>query len=266
MPRLRLQPFSRGLYIDLSSLPDKYRDIGRLVAKEQAKWISHRFIYSSASLSMWQMFACQSSPILIWSEDDRLTLSYYRLISKYLSPIMKEKKAELEMKCILVFGERYPPSNRAMRQAHGAADSYSVYQKEREKEEMSLLYVPPLMVHDKPCAGLGLISYRYKGRYGWIMIGAHNNADALREAGRSTDELITIENLQVWDKEKSCYLDLDNKQLNYIDPIHSSSYAASSLGRLGGLVKSEAKSTSSRANGRKGGRPKSTKSIDMDEI
>lgn len=42
--------------------------------------------------------------------------------------------------------------------------------------------------------------------------------------------------------------------------------AAAQLGRLGGKVKSEAKSTSSRANGRKGGRPKSTQSIDMDEI
>lgn len=42
--------------------------------------------------------------------------------------------------------------------------------------------------------------------------------------------------------------------------------SAASLGRLGGSVKSEAKSTSSRANGRKGGRPKSTKSIDMGDI
>lgn len=39
----------------------------------------------------------------------------------------------------------------------------------------------------------------------------------------------------------------------YIDPVHS---AASTLGRLGGKVKSPAKSTSSRENGRKGGRPR----------
>lgn len=46
----------------------------------------------------------------------------------------------------------------------------------------------------------------------------------------------------------------------------SKTTAAKELGRLGGLARSEAKSTSSRENGRKGGRPKSTKSIDMDEI
>lgn len=57
-----------------------------------------------------------------------------------------------------------------------------------------------------------------------------------------------------------------NESTYYIDPVHSPSYAASSLGRLGGSVKSEAKSTASRANGRKGGRPKSTKSIDMEDI
>lgn len=40
------------------------------------------------------------------------------------------------------------------------------------------------------------------------------------------------------------------------------------MGYVGGLVKSEAKSKSSRANGRKGGRPKSTqsKSIDIGDI
>lgn len=43
------------------------------------------------------------------------------------------------------------------------------------------------------------------------------------------------------------------EQLDYIDPVHS---AASTLGRLGGQAKSPAKSTSSRENGRKGGRPK----------
>ena len=51
---------------------------------------------------------------------------------------------------------------------------------------------------DKPCAAHGLTSYRYKGRYGWIMIGARDDADALREAARSSSDAINRANLQVW--------------------------------------------------------------------
>lgn len=51
---------------------------------------------------------------------------------------------------------------------------------------------------DKPMAAAGLISYRYKGRYGWIMIGARNHADALNEAQRSTSDKVNQDNLQVW--------------------------------------------------------------------
>ncbi len=61
-----------------------------------------------------------------------------------------------------------------------------------------------LPIVERPCASEGLTSYRYKGRYGWIMIGAHNDDDALWEAGRSTDN-INIDNLQVWDEEQSSY-------------------------------------------------------------
>ena len=50
---------------------------------------------------------------------------------------------------------------------------------------------------ERPCAAKGLTSYRYKGRYGWIMIGAGDRAEALREAARSTDNVLP-ENLQVW--------------------------------------------------------------------
>jgi hypothetical protein len=50
---------------------------------------------------------------------------------------------------------------------------------------------------DKPCAAHGLTSYRYKGRYGWIMIGAKDDVDALSEARRSTQGVI-IDNLEVW--------------------------------------------------------------------
>lgn len=49
----------------------------------------------------------------------------------------------------------------------------------------------------------------------------------------------------------------------YVDPVHS---AASTLGRQGGKVKSEPKSNSSRSNGKKGGRPKVNKSLDMEDI
>jgi hypothetical protein len=53
---------------------------------------------------------------------------------------------------------------------------------------------------DKPCAAAGLTSYRYKGRYGWIMIGATDQRDALREACRSThDHSAAVANLEVWD-------------------------------------------------------------------
>lgn len=48
---------------------------------------------------------------------------------------------------------------------------------------------------DKPLAAAGLVSYRCKGRYGFIMIGAKNDADALREARRSTDD---PRDMEVW--------------------------------------------------------------------
>lgn len=56
-------------------------------------------------------------------------------------------------------------------------------------------------LYDKQYAAHGLISYRYKGRYGWIMIGAKDDADALSEAKRSTQDVI-VDNLQVWDGSK----------------------------------------------------------------
>lgn len=54
-------------------------------------------------------------------------------------------------------------------------------------------------VYDMPLAVPGLISYRARGRYGWIMIGAHNDDDAMKEALRSTDNVVE---LQVWDGTK----------------------------------------------------------------
>lgn len=53
-------------------------------------------------------------------------------------------------------------------------------------------------MEDRPLAAPGLKSFRYRGRYGWIMIGATDKKDALREAARSTGQIVA-ENLQVWD-------------------------------------------------------------------
>lgn len=47
-----------------------------------------------------------------------------------------------------------------------------------------------------PLAVKGLTSYRAKGRYGWIMIGAKNNADAMVQALRSAS---AVTDLQIWD-------------------------------------------------------------------
>lgn len=56
------------------------------------------------------------------------------------------------------------------------------------------------IMHDytnQPCAAAGWTSYRYRGQYGWIMIGAKDTNDALSEAQRSTQN-VTIDKLQVW--------------------------------------------------------------------
>ncbi len=58
---------------------------------------------------------------------------------------------------------------------------------------------------NKPLAAKNLTSYRYKGRYGFIMIGAHDYADALREAARSTDNA-TADNLEIWNGTKYIFV------------------------------------------------------------
>lgn len=52
---------------------------------------------------------------------------------------------------------------------------------------------------DRPLAAAGLISYRCKSAYGWIMIGATDDADALKQAQRSSSRPVLIEYLEVWD-------------------------------------------------------------------
>jgi hypothetical protein len=55
-----------------------------------------------------------------------------------------------------------------------------------------------LSVYDRPLAAPGLQSYRCKGQYGWIMIGANDDEHAMREALRSSAHA-KFENLQRWD-------------------------------------------------------------------
>lgn len=55
-----------------------------------------------------------------------------------------------------------------------------------------------LNIHDKPLAAPGLTSYRYAGRYGWIMVGASSIDDALRQAQQSTVDTVTLDRLEVW--------------------------------------------------------------------
>lgn len=50
---------------------------------------------------------------------------------------------------------------------------------------------------NKPCAAPGLISYRCASPYGWIMIGATDHDDAMREALRSSPHA-ERRNLQIW--------------------------------------------------------------------
>lgn len=60
-------------------------------------------------------------------------------------------------------------------------------------------------IHDKPLASPGFISYRYIGRYGYIHIGARNNAEALKEASRSTSDTIDPGKLEIWDDKILAY-------------------------------------------------------------
>ena len=51
---------------------------------------------------------------------------------------------------------------------------------------------------NRPLAAPPWDSYRYRGRYGFIMIGARDTAEALNEARRSTDAPVTLDNLEKW--------------------------------------------------------------------
>ena len=60
-----------------------------------------------------------------------------------------------------------------------------------------------------PCAAAPWKSYRYRGRYGWIMIGAVNDIDALAQAllsvGLNEADTLTRANLERWDENLLAY-------------------------------------------------------------
>ena len=55
--------------------------------------------------------------------------------------------------------------------------------------------------YTRPCAARGLESYRCRGRFGWIMIGAVNDDDALNEARRSWSGA-EMKHIERWDGEQ----------------------------------------------------------------
>ena len=73
---------------------------------------------------------------------------------------------------------------------------------EKEMNKRSMKKEKPT---DKPMASSGLKSYRYKGRYGHIMIGAKDHDDALNEAKRSTRDPVGHEHLEMWDEGQGKY-------------------------------------------------------------
>lgn len=67
------------------------------------------------------------------------------------------------------------------------------------------------MIHytaqNAPLAANGLQSYRYQGRHGYIMIGARDTQDALRQAHRSvSDGRVSVDNLEVWNGQINNYV------------------------------------------------------------
>lgn len=58
----------------------------------------------------------------------------------------------------------------------------------------------------RPCAGIGYLSFRYRGDYGWIMLGAIDVQDALNEAARSIGYAADPLLLQQWDAALKRYV------------------------------------------------------------
>lgn len=82
---------------------------------------------------------------------------------------------------------------------------------------------PVIPITDKPMAAKGLTSYRYKGKFGWIMIGAKDLTDALNEANRSLEKKDAIvDNLQVWDGKQYKPITPTVKESVPVQPVEKS--------------------------------------------
>lgn len=60
--------------------------------------------------------------------------------------------------------------------------------------------------HDRPLAAEGLTSYRYRSPHGFVMIGAHTEAQAMREAARSVTGDADDSRLEIWRPDRLAYV------------------------------------------------------------
>jgi hypothetical protein len=66
------------------------------------------------------------------------------------------------------------------------------------------------LVCERPLAQQPLTSYRYQGNYGWIMIGATDQVDAMIQVNRS-GSYKDVSKLQVWDNALEQYRTITNQ-------------------------------------------------------
>lgn len=72
-----------------------------------------------------------------------------------------------------------------------------------------------MLVTEKPLSASPLLSYRCKDVFGWIMIGAKDDADAFNEALRSNPKS-KIEHLQKWDGQAYVPCTAPKKKQSYV--------------------------------------------------
>lgn len=96
--------------------------------------------------------------------------------------------------------------------ADAPADVKAAYKAHLAAKKAAKAAMDGVPLNDKPLAAEGLTSYRYKGPMGPVMIGAKNDADALKQAGRSINDPrheIDRANLEVWHGKTNNYVSVD---------------------------------------------------------